>query len=735
MTMAQSENPFATAEKYAHELNDPLPYSPLRRRRAQSLSSGLPRSGLVAARVNSINKVNLLTGNVNSADSDRNTLPSQQKPSLPIATPLYRPVPRNSRVFRAEHKTPAEVVADLANPSTEEETPDAILATSHFDMASGKDVAENEGSNEEPLEVIGDSTANIAPLHRGPRRNKTSMSQIVTRDDPRKGATYDTESFRTTAGQYNHWSESAQRPPFSMKDRNLEGVIQDASLDERLVSRKSLPDPSSASSIMTSGSPKEPDTQASQLTTTADAMEQVERVISADSPSSSSSAVSAAGNTRDAATGSMIQGGSPPAPGPCLPLRCVEKFSHIEKLDNQTEPFSQYEYTLSLLEMDRDEVREFYPLEVFVETGAEHGCDVHDWACPRQAEKPLKKLLRFASRPDFAPSTHYESESEGLADSNASLLDLLDADEGRPEFRRSTLHVVNVHDRVKDDGLNTLVPLRYKPSADAKREVLLPRTYDPSAEDGFTTLSPRTYSAPARDGLKCLPPLTNVPNPGVDGENWSFVRRKPIPRKAKNSSLRCSASGSIPTEEVEDDGYSTDDSIYTYPRGGVSMATKAAKAHHDDGSDHYDGDMEPIRIEKRHTRNESTGFRSQVAASASQFMDAYSSADAVKEPAPISAIDRRPLPTITGVLDLHYKFPAPSPQQRGVSMPVFPPRSTGHGDQSKHSRRSSFGKLLTAFGKKGQDPELAERREQPKKSLGRRFSQSVGRRLSSMWSK
>jgi hypothetical protein len=88
MTMSQSEKPVATAEKYAHELNDPLPYSPLRRRRAQSLSSGLPLSGLVAARVNTINKVNLLTGNVNSADSDRNTLPSQQQPSLPIASPL-----------------------------------------------------------------------------------------------------------------------------------------------------------------------------------------------------------------------------------------------------------------------------------------------------------------------------------------------------------------------------------------------------------------------------------------------------------------------------------------------------------------------------------------------------------------------------------------------------------------------------------------------------------------------
>jgi hypothetical protein len=721
MTMSQSENPFATAEKYAHEPNDPLPYSPLRRRRAQSLSSGLPRSGLVAARVNSINKVNLLTGNVNSADSDRNTLPSQQKASLPIATPLYRPVPHKSRVFRAEHNTPAEVVADLANPSTEEETPDAILATSHFDMASGKDVA-------------GDSAANIAPLHRGPRRNKTSMSQIVTRDDPRKGATYGTESFRTTAGQYNHWSESAQHPPFSMNDTSLEGVSQDASLDARLVSRKSLPDPSSASLITTLGIPKEPDTQASQLTTTADVIEQFERAMSVDSPSSSSRAVSAVGNAHDSGTVSPMKGGSSPAPEPYLPLRRVEKFSRIENFDYQTRPFSQYKYALSLLEMDKDKVRELYPLDVFVEAGVDDGCDIHDWAGPWTPEKPSKKLLRFASRPDFAPSTHYDSDSEGLADSNASLHDLIDADD-RPEPCRSTLHVVNVRDQVKVDGLKTLARLRYNPSADAKREVLLPRTYDPSAEDGFMTLAPRTYSAPASDGLKCLPPLKNVPNPGSEGENWSLIRRKPIPRKVKSSSLRSSASSSIPAEEVEDDRYSTDESICTYPRGGVSMPTKAAETHHDNGPDNCGGDIKPVRIEKRHKRNEPTSFRDQVAASAGQFMDAYSNADAVKEPAPISAIDRRPLPTIIGVLDLHYKFPALSPQQRGVSMPVFPPRSTGHGDQSKHSRRSSLGKLLTAFGKKDQDPELAERKEQPKKSLGRRFSQSVGRRLSSIWSK
>jgi hypothetical protein len=595
-------------------------------------------------------------------------------------------------------------------------------------MPSGKDVAENEGLNEKPLKVIGDSTANIAPLHRGPRQNKTSISQIVTHDEPRKGATYGTKSFCTTAGQYSHWSENAQYPPFAMNDRNLAGVSQDTSLDARLVSRKSLLDPSSASSIMTSGSPKEPDTQASQITTTADAMEKVERVISADSRSSSSRAVSAVGNARDAATGLS------PAPGPYLPLHRVEKFSHIEKFNYQTRPFSQYDYALSLLEIDKDEVRELYPLEFCVEAGADDGCDVHDWACTWPPEKPSKKLLRFASRPDFAPSTHYDSESEGLADSKASLHDLLDADD-RPEPCRSTLHVVNFRSRVKDDGLNTLAPLRYNPSPGAKREVLLSRTYDLSAEDGFTTLSPRTYSAPASDGLKCLPPLTNVPNSGSEGENWSLIRRKPIPRKAKNSSLRSSASRSIPAEEMENDGYSTDESIYAYPRGGVSMATKAAEAHRDNGSDHCDGDIEPIRIGKRHRGNEPTSFRDQVAASAGEFMDAYSNADAVKEPAPISAIYRRPLPTITGVLDLDYKFLAPSAQQRGVSMPVFLPRSTGHGDQSQHTRRSSFGKLLTAFGKKGQDPELAERKEQPKKSLGRRFSQSVGKRLSSMWSK
>lgn len=176
------------------------------------------------------------------------------------------------------------------------------------------------------------------------------------------------------------------------------------------------------------------------------------------------------------------------------------------------------------------------------------------------------------------------------------------------------------------------------------------------------------------------------------------------------------------------------------------MNAEASDLHHSDGLDDCDADMESIHIEKRYKRGGSKSSRDQVAKSVGKFIESHTKADIIKEPATVGSITRRPLPSIgdildpplplnTGVLDLSFQFPARNPQQqRGVSMPVFPRPSAKIREEKKHTRRSSFGKLLGAFGKRGQESAAVaakEAKEKSKKSLGQRIS----KRFSSMWPK
>jgi len=730
MTMSQPDTPFASTKDQLRGKAGPVSHSPILRHRARSLSSGLPPRGLVALRVNTINMVSPLTDVVVSAHSDRDTLPSQAKPFSPTSTPHYRPGARSTRSSPLKRKCKIDDFALPPPPPTvsaNEAAQDDTLAASYFVTSSNKGIVQSEASNNEPFNALDDSTAGSTPYHRGHRRNKTSLSQVVPRNDPLKGTAYGTESLRATAGQYTHWPTDPHHTSSPDDYSGLDVFSCNTSPEVRAAKRKSLPVYSSATSTMESGRSEEFHDCTLSPKTTADETKEDERT-----PSIQSYTLSSA----ESSPGSRA---TSPAAEPCLPLRRVEKFKDTESLIPHTSPFSQYEYTLSLSDMNTDDVRELYPLEAFTQASAQDGCAINDWASPWPSEQPVKKLLRFASRPDFAPSMHYESES----DDYPSLQNLLDLDEHGPEPRRSLLSAVNAHPQAQDDGLTTLAPVSYYPDVGSEMTILLPRTYNAGSDDDIATLPPRTYNANANHELACLLPLTHDANSVNALENASTIKRKPILRKAKDGSLRSPAPSPSSSNWVVHDGYDSEEDVWTKPCSSVPMNTEAAELHHRDGLDDRDANIEQIHIEKRHKRNGSRSSRDQVPDSVRRVIEPRSNADVIKEPAPIGSITRRPLPTIshvlnpplptnTGILDLSFQFPARHPQQqRGVSMPVFPPPSAAGTQMKKHARRKSFGKLLGAFGKKDPESAAVEAKKKPKKSLGRRIS----RRFSSMWAK
>ena len=673
--------------------------------------------------------VSPLTDVVVPAHSDRDTLPSQAKPSSPTSTPHHRPG------ARSPHSSPLKLkckIDDFTLPpppptvSANEADQDAILAALNLAPSSNKGIVKSEASTDEPFTESEDSTAGSTPFHRGHRRNKTSLSQVVPRSDPLKGTTYGAESFRATAGQYTHWPTDPHHTSSPDDYSGVDVFSCDTSPEVRATKRKSLPGYRSTTSTMESGRSQEFHDCTLSSRTTAEETKEDERTPSIRS------------YTPSYAESSPGAGATSPAAEPYLLLRRVEKFYDTESFNSHTSPFSQYEYALSLSDMDADDVRELYPLEAFTQASAQDGCAIHDWAYPWPSEQPVKKLLRFASRPDFAPSMHYESKS----DDYPSLQNLLDLDEHGPEPRKSPLSAVNVHPQAHDDGLTTLAPVSYYPDAGSEMTVLLPRTYNATSEDDIAAL-PRTYNANASHELTRLLPLTYDPNSVNALENASTIKRKPILRKAKDGSLRYPAPSSSSPNWVVHDGYDSEESLSTKPCSGVPMNAEASDLHQSDSLGGHDADIESIHIEKRHKRNGLKTTREQTANSVGKFIEPRSDADVIKEPAPFGSITRRPLPTIshvlnpplptnTGVLNPDFQFPARNPQQqRGVSMPVFSPPSAARTQEKKHARRKSFGKLLGAFGKKGPEFAAVETKEKPKKSLGRRIS----RRFSSMWAK
>ncbi|KAI4610967.1 hypothetical protein J4E80_007998 [Alternaria sp. BMP 0032] len=729
MTMSPPDTPFASTKNQMRGKAGPVSHSPILRHRARSLSSGLPPRGLVASRVNIINMVSPLTDVVVPAHSDRDTLPSQAKPSSPTSTPQNRPGARSAHSSPLKRKCKIDDFALPPPPPTvsaNEADQDAILAALNLAPSSNKGIVKSEASTDEPFTESEDSTAGSTPFHRGHRRNKTSLSQVVSRSDPLKGATYGAESFRATAGQYSHWPTDPHHTSSPDDYSGMDVFSCDMSPEARATKRKSLPGYTSTTSTMESGTSEEFHDCTLSPRTTADEIKEDERTLSNRSYSPSYAASSPGSRATS------------PAAEPCLPLRSVAKFNDTESFNTHTSPFSQYEYALSLSDMETDDVREIYPLEAFTQASAQDGCAIHDWASPWPSEQPVKKLLRFASRPDFAPSMHYESES----DEYPSLQNLLDLDEHGPEPRRSLLSAVNVPDQAQDGELATLAPVSYYPDVGSEMTILLPRTYNATSEDDIAAL-PRTYNANASHELTCLLPLTYDPNSVNALENASTIKRKPILRKAKDGSLRSPAPSPSSSNWVVHDGYDSEEDVWTKPRSGVSMYTEASDLHHRDDLDDRDANIEQIHIEKRHKRNGLKTTHEPSANSVGKFIEPCSNANVIKEPAPFGSITRRPLPTIshvlnpslptnTGVLNLDFQFPARNPQQqRGVSMPLFPPPSAARAQEKKHARRKSFGKLLGAFGKKGPESAAVEAKEKPKKSLGRRIS----RRFSSMWAK
>jgi hypothetical protein len=410
---------------------------------------------------------------------------------------------------------------------------------------------------------------------------------------------------------------------------------------------------------------------------------------------------------------------SSPTGEPQRPLRRVENFNRTQNFNLQEAFFSQHDLATMIFEMEPSEVRKSYPLEAFVQAGTEDGCAVLDWACPWPPAKPTKKLLRFASRPDFAPSMHYESESEGFADSNASLHNLVDMDESHSDVRKSSRYVVNVPSQRQDDGLTLLAPSTYNPKASDATTVLRPLTYNTTAGDEAMTLLPLTYNAPTSD----------------ETESLSSIRRKPIPRMIKDRPLRASAPASIPASELEDDGDNADEDDWTKSLDSMVHDAETESVRSYDSPDDHDIGVEQIRVEKKQKRRASTAVFDHDSRSVGSLVESHPDADVIKEPILVSSINRRPLPSITGVLDYGYQFPPLDQNKRGFSMPIFPSTTTKNGEERKQTRRSSFGKLLHAFGKKDDEPEKVKVKERPKKSIGRRISQSLGRRFSSMWPK
>ncbi|KAI4635677.1 uncharacterized protein J4E87_000632 [Alternaria ethzedia] len=713
MTMSQPDTPFASTKDQLRGKAGPISHSPILRHRARSLSSGLPPRGLVASRVNTINMVSPLTDVDVSAHSDRDTFPSQAKPSPPTSTPHYRPGARSAHSSPLKRKCKID---DFALPplpptvSANEVAQDDILAAWDLVTSSNKGIVQSEASNNEPFKSLDDSTAGSTPFHRDHRRNKTSLSQVVPRSDPLKGTAYGTASFRATAGQYSHWPTDSHHTSSPDDYSGVDVFSCDTFPEVRATKRKSLPGYSSTTSTMESGRSEEFHDYTLSPRMTAD-------------------------------ESSPGAGARSSAAEPYLTLRRVEKFNDTESFNTHTSPFSQYEYALSLSDMDTDDVREIYPLEAFTQASAQDGCAIQDWASQWPSEQPVKKLLRFASRPDFAPSMHYESES----DDYPSLQNLLDLDEHGPEPRKSPLSAVNVPGQAQDDGLTTLAPVSYYPGVGSEMTILLPRTYNATSDDDEMTLPSRTYNATSSDEIMCLLPLTYDANSVSALENASTIKRKPILRKAKDGSLRSSAPSPSSSNWVVHDGYDSEEDLWTKPCSGVPMNTEASDLHRSNSFDDRDPDVESIHIEKRHKRNGLKTTHEQTANSAGNFIGPCSTADVIKEPAPFGSITRRPLPTIshvlnpplptnTGVLNLDFQFLTRIPwqqQQRGVSMPVFPAPSAARAQGTKHTRRKSFGKLLGAFGKKGPEPAAVEAKEKPKKSLSRRIS----RRFSSMWAK
>ncbi|KAH6868792.1 hypothetical protein BKA58DRAFT_403128 [Alternaria rosae] len=721
--MSQSDKPFASAKSHIHDIAGPVSCSPLRRRRARSLSSSLPPRGTVASLVDNTNMASPPTEVAMSIESDCDTLPSQAKTSSPTTTSRPRPGTRTTHSSPLKHKCKIDDFVLPPPPpirSANDAAPDAILAASNLVTSNDKGIVQDEALNDEPFKVLGDSKTGSTPFHRCHRRNKTSLSQVVSRSDPLKGAAYGTESFRVTAGQYSHWTPGPYGTSSPNDDLGVDGFSNVTSSEASAIKRELVPGSSSPSSITALTNPNEPNNHTRPPKTTAGETEEKKRTPSISSYNSSSAA------------SSPKIGGSPPGAELDRPLRRTEKFNFY------TRPSSQYGCALTLLEVDTDEAHQLYPLETFAQAIAEDGCLVHDWACPWPSEQPVKKLLRFASRPDFAPSVHYESEP----DNYPSLQKLLDMDEHDPEPRKRPLSVVNVPDQTQDDGLTTLAPVSYYPDTGSEMTILLPRTYNATSDDDEMTFPPRTYNATGSDGLMCLLPLKYDANAANALENASSIKRKPIPRQAKDRSLRFPALPPDSSNWVVHDGYEADESVWTQSSGCFSMNTEASDLRYSDSFVNRDAGIEPIHIEKRHKCNGSKTTLDQTANPVGNFIESHSNVDSIKEPASIGTIKRRtlpsisvildpPFPTNTGVLNLDFQFPARKPQQRGASMPVLPPPLAKLREEKKHMRRSSFGKLLGAFGKKGQESAAVEAKEKPEKSLGRRIS----KRFSSMWLK
>jgi hypothetical protein len=142
-------------------------------------------------------------------------------------------------------------------------------------------------------------------------------------------------------------------------------------------------------------------------------------------------------------------------------------------------------------------------------------------------------------------------------------------------------------------------------------------------------------------------------------------------------------------------------------------------------------------------RGDSTGFVDRVSQSVGKFVVSHSDADVVQRQrqTPSPPIAHGTVPTEdTGILHREFQFPSPNQNKRGVSMPLFsssssssssPSTKRGHG--MRHTRHSSFGKLLNVFGRKDKEVEEAKTKDERKESQGRRISTSVKKRLSSLW--
>jgi hypothetical protein len=626
-----------------------------------------------------------------------------------------------------------------------EETSNGQPCLSKADRSNGEGVVENKGLHSELLRMIGDSAAATAPSH---QLNKTSISQMnepILRDDPQKPFSYGTETFRATSRQFIDEPIIQQNIASPNSDIKLKALISNAITNTRAREREPLLSSSRLSSTKAPNSRNEPDTPCLLSKTTPEKRKEHERTPSNDYGSPGSTLASGAWNAFDSETFSSRKEVSLIAERLQRPLCRVEKFSHVEKSNSQTGLFAQQDFVTTLSEMHEAEVCSTYPLEAFVSAGAEGGCNVLDWACPWPPEKPAKKFLRFASQADFAPSAHSKSDVQSSADLNTSLHGRVNTGEYLPDHRKSTLRVVDVPDQAQDGELTALAPLTYSAPVDDETSILFPPAYDPAADDQSTTISLLTYDAGASDETTTLLPLrygatANVeittfllfvycPTTSDESGSPLSTRRKPIPREFEDRSRRTYTSSTDSENDHEDENENNDDNEVISPR----MESGTVRNHSPEGRG---AELKRVVVGKKHVRSsDSTGLLDHVSKSVGKFIKSDSDTDVVEKQMPANSITRRPLPGNTGLMDRDLECPARDQNKRGVSMPTFPPSSAKGGGDKKHSLRSSFNKLLNAFGKNDKDTEKVETNDKPKESLGRRISRSVGKKFPSLWPK